>query len=80
MVTEINGKHIFEPVMQDRSRSRKELHHFGGAGTVTRCGSGFLLEQQIFYKCLFQFTVTASLIKEKETKITVDPSMFTFVN
>jgi hypothetical protein len=24
-----------------RSRSRKELHHLGGAGAKTRCGSSF---------------------------------------
>jgi hypothetical protein len=29
-----------KPVLRSRSWSRKELHHFGGAGAVTRCGSG----------------------------------------
>jgi hypothetical protein len=37
------GNRLIKAVL--RSRSRKEPHRFGGAGAVTRCGSGFGFER-----------------------------------
>jgi hypothetical protein len=40
------GKPSFILAKVLRSRSRKQLHHFGGAGDVTRCGSGIKLNDE----------------------------------
>jgi hypothetical protein len=44
-----------------QSRSRKEPHHFGGAGAVTRCNSGSKRnEHEITFVCIKQVGLLTS--------------------